>query len=199
LWIKICGLTTTDAVAAAVNAGADAIGFVFAPSKRQVSAHQAATLCAAAPTHITRVAVMLHPTQSALDEVCEIFRPDLVQTDWQDFLQLRLPPQIAPLPVHRAAIGTEHAVPARLLFEGAHSGRGEVADWSQAQRLAVQTQVILAGGLNPANVEAALRAVKPFGVDVSSGVESAPGRKDPQLIEEFVRAARQAAHRTGER
>jgi phosphoribosylanthranilate isomerase len=141
---------------------------------------------------------MLHPTQSALDEVCEIFRPDLLQTDWQDFAQLKLPSQIARLPVYRAA-SSDQILPARLLFEGAHSGRGDVADWSQAKIFAERAQVILAGGLNPANVGSALHSVKPFGVDVSSGVESVPGRKNPQLIEEFVRAARQAVQCTGER
>lgn len=142
---------------------------------------------------------MLHPMQSMLDEVCEVFHPDVVQTDWQDFAELKVPQQIKQLPVYRGAIESVHAWPARVLFEGARSGRGEVADWSQAAMFAERTQLILAGGLNPANVGQALRAVKLYGVDVSSGVESAPGRKDPKLIEEFVRAARQAVQRTGER
>jgi phosphoribosylanthranilate isomerase len=80
IWVKICGLTTRDAVEAAVAAGADAVGFVFAPSKRQVTAVQATQLVQGVPRRIPRVAVMLHPTQSQLDEVWSGFRPDVLQT-----------------------------------------------------------------------------------------------------------------------
>src|SRR5918999_4914631 len=79
IWVKICGLTTRDAVEAAVAAGVDAVGFVFAPSKRQVSATQAAQLAQGVPRKIQRVAVMLHPTQSQLEEVWSAFRPDVLQ------------------------------------------------------------------------------------------------------------------------
>jgi phosphoribosylanthranilate isomerase len=82
IWIKICGLTTSDAVEAATAAGADAIGFVFAPSKRQVTAAKAAELAARSMGRAVRVAVMQHPTQAALDEVWSVFRPDLLQTDF---------------------------------------------------------------------------------------------------------------------
>jgi phosphoribosylanthranilate isomerase len=83
-------------------------------------------------------------------------------------------------------------LPERLLFEGPVSGIGETADWSKAAALARRTQLILAGGLNPSNVADAIKRVKPFGVDVSSGVESSPGVKDAQKILDFVRAARAA-------
>jgi phosphoribosylanthranilate isomerase len=84
-------------------------------------------------------------------------------------------------------------IPARFLFEGARSGAGEVVDWTVAERLARQGELVLGGGLDPGNVAAAIRAVRPWGVDVSSGVESAPGVKDPARIEAFVNAARVAA------
>ena len=102
IWVKICGLTTSEAVEAAVAAGADAVGFVFAPSKRQVSAAQAAQLAQGAPRRIPRVAVMLHPTQSQLDEVCAVFRPDVLQTDLEDLATLRLPAGLGVMPVVRA-------------------------------------------------------------------------------------------------
>ena len=89
-----------------------------------------------------------------------------------------------------AAIGASER--ARLLFEGERSGSGETADWSQAALLARQTRLVLAGGLNAGNVGAAIRAVRPFGVDTSSGVESQPGVKSEEKIMEFVRAARAA-------
>jgi phosphoribosylanthranilate isomerase len=80
-----------------------------------------------------------------------------------------------------------------MLFEGARSGSGEAADWQAAARLALRCELILAGGLTAHNVGAALRAVRPYGVDVSSGVESSPGRKSAQKIAEFVAAARVAS------
>jgi phosphoribosylanthranilate isomerase len=80
----------------------------------------------------------------------------------------------------------------RILFEGAVSGTGKIADWNAAAALAKSTQLILAGGLNAANVADAVRQVAPFGVDVSSGVERAPGIKDREMIYEFVRVARAA-------
>ncbi len=101
IWVKICGLTTREAVEAAVAAGADAVGFVFAPSKRKVTAAQAAQLAQAAPRRIPRVAVMLHPTQSQLDEVWSVFRPDVLQTDIDDLATLRLPEGLEVMPVMR--------------------------------------------------------------------------------------------------
>jgi phosphoribosylanthranilate isomerase len=190
LWIKICGLTTEEGVEAAIQAGADAIGFVFAPSKRQVSAQRAAELARSAPTHITRVAVMQHPVQSLLDEVWKVFRPDVLQTDVEDLAGLAVPEDLTVIPVLRVGRELPMQLPRRLLFEGAVSGAGKTVDWNAAARLAQQAQLILAGGLNAANVAAAIQAVGPFGVDVSSGVEREPGIKDAGKIQEFVRAAR---------
>ena len=193
LWVKICGLTTRDAVEAAVAAGADAVGFVFAPSKRQVSAAQAAELAQGVPRRIPRVAVMLHPTQSQLDEVCNEFRPDVLQTDAEDLARLRLPTGLNVMPVVRSAVGPASAGHSRILFEGPVSGIGRTSDWHSAAQLARTTQLVLAGGLNATNVADAIAAVRPFGVDVSSGVEASPGRKDPAKIHDFVRRARAAA------
>jgi phosphoribosylanthranilate isomerase len=78
------------------------------------------------------------------------------------------------------------------LYEGAKSGQGETVDWSRAAKIAERGNMILAGGLGPDNVADAIRAVRPWGVDVSSGVESAPGQKDPRLIQAFITAARAA-------
>jgi phosphoribosylanthranilate isomerase len=191
LWIKICGLTTEEGVEAAIEAGADAIGFVFAPSRRQVTAQRAAELVRSTPAHITLVAVMQHPAQSLLDEVWNVLRPNVLQTDLDDLAGLVVPEELAVMPVMRAGRELSTTLPRRALFEGPVSGNGKTADWQVAAVLAKQTQLILAGGLNAANVAAAIRAVSPFGVDVSSGVEREPGVKDAGLIQEFVRAARQ--------
>lgn len=193
VWIKICGLTTNEAVEAAVTAGADAIGFVFAPSKREVTPMQAAQLAKHAPKHVARVAVMQHPAQALLEEVWSVFRPDVLQTDIEDLDELRLPPGLSAMPVIRPVHRLPEALPPRVLFEGPVSGAGRTSDWHAAARLSQTTQLVLAGGLDPMNVGAAIAAVRPFGVDVSSGVEAVPGIKDPIRIHEFVRHARAAA------
>jgi phosphoribosylanthranilate isomerase len=197
IWVKICGLTTRDAVEAAVAAGADAVGFVFAPSKRQVTAAQATRLAHDVPRRVPRVAVMLHPTQSQLDEVWESFRPDVLQTDVEDLATLRVPDGLAVMPVIRNAVRLKpdpHHNHPRVLFEGPVSGVGSTSDWNSAAQLARTTQLVLAGGLNATNVADAIAAVRPFGVDVSSGVEASPGIKDPARIHEFVRRARAATN-----
>jgi phosphoribosylanthranilate isomerase len=203
IWVKICGLTTRDAVEAAVAAGADAVGFVFAPSKRQVTAAQATQLAQGVPRRIPRVAVMLHPTQSQLDEVWSAFRPDVLQTDIEDLQTLRVPMGLSVMPVVRGggggAVGLKPDLQGkhqRILFEGPVSGVGSTSDWHSAAQLARTTQLILAGGLNATNVADAIAAVRPYGVDVSSGIEASPGIKDPARIHEFVQRARAVLERS---
>lgn len=192
MWVKVCGLTTPEAVSAAVDAGVNAVGFVFAESKRKVTPRQAAELARNVPGSIVRVAVMLHPSQAELDEVWSRFRPDVLQTDIEDLATLRVPEGLQVTPVIRAGRELPAVLPARMLFEGPVSGTGETTDWSAAAALAARTQLILAGGLKPTNVANAIATARPFGVDVSSGVEARPGVKDPAKIHEFVRIARAA-------
>lgn len=191
-WVKICGLTTAEAVTAALDAGADAIGFVFAASVRRMTPADAARLARPARAHIPCVAVMRHPAQHEVDEVLEGFAPDVLQTDAADFGQLRLPRTLERLAVLRGAPQQHGTLPARVLFEGAVSGSGALGDWSAAAVLARRVQLVLAGGLTAENVAAAIEAVHPFGVDVSSGVEASAGRKSPAAIARFVSAARTA-------
>jgi phosphoribosylanthranilate isomerase len=193
MWIKICGITTVDAITAAEAANVDAIGFVFAPSPRQVTPRQAAQLAALAPPGILRIAVTQHPLQILVDEICRTLKPDLFQTDAEDLRELKVPAHIKILPVVRFGRKTPHPLPARMLFEGPSSGIGEMADWGRAAELAAQTELILAGGLSPSNVADAIAAVRPYGVDVSSGVEASAGVKDPAKIIDFVNKAREAA------
>jgi len=192
MWIKICGLTTPEAVTAALDAGADAIGFVFAKSVRQVSADVALRLAAPARGRALCVAVTRHPSQEDIDDIVSVFKPDVLQTDSADLALLRLPTQLELLPVMRGAGGEALVLPPRLLFEGLTSGAGVPCDWTAARRVARRTELVLAGGLNPANVAAAIAAVQPFGVDVSTGVEVRPGVKSPAEIMKFVRAARES-------
>lgn len=191
--IKICGLTSPEAVHAAVEAGADSLGFVFADSPRQLTVAGALELTADLPAAVTRVAVMRHPSETAVAAVLEGFQPDFLQTDHGDFGAIRLRGTCRPLPVFRDGETLPERIPALLLYEGPVSGSGQVADWETAARLARRSRLVLAGGLSVGNVGEAIAAVRPYGVDVSSGVESEPGRKDPQRIYEFIAAARAAA------
>jgi phosphoribosylanthranilate isomerase len=192
--VKICGITTAGALQAALAAGADAVGFVFHDgSPRDLAPAVAAGLAARVPAGVMKVAVTLHPTQARVDGILAAFAPDAWQTDAEDFDRVTLPPGVERWPVFRAGRGLPARLPPRLLFEGPRSGSGEVADWTEAAAAAARAEVILGGGLTPGNVAAAIAAVRPFGVDVSSGVESAPGRKDAALVAGFVEAARRAA------
>jgi len=192
MWLKICGMTDQDAVDAALAAGVDALGFVFSPSVRRLEPAQALQLAARARGRAAVIAVTLHPPQPLIDEIVRVFQPDALQADLADFERLRLPQSLMRLPVLRADVAAGGALPPRMLFEGARSGSGETADWVTAAGLGRRSELILAGGLTAHNVAAAMRAVRPYGVDVSSGVESAPGRKSEQKIAEFVAAARAA-------
>lgn len=193
LWVKICGATTPAAVAGALDAGADAVGFVFAPSVRRIAPAQAARLAAPARGRLRCVAVMQHPEPEEIAEVLADFRPDALQTDADDFAVLELPATLERLPVLRAGRELPVSLPARAVFEGPVSGAGAVTDWARAAALRARgVELVLAGGLTEANVDAAIRAVRPWGVDVSSGVESAPGIKSAEMIARFVAAARVA-------
>ena len=121
-----------------------------------------------------------------------MFAPDLLQSDAEDLAQLRLPAALETLAVVREGGAVPLPLPGRILFEGPSSGTGAVSDWSAAGALARRTQLVLAGGLNALNVADALAQVRPFGVDVSSGVEERPGVKAPDAIRSFVAAVRTA-------
>jgi phosphoribosylanthranilate isomerase len=190
-FVKICGLTTPEGVAAAVREGADAVGFVFSPSPRQVTPTEARKLAGALPPGVRRVAVFRRPPPGRMAEVLEEFPADWVQSDAVDLPGADLGGAEA-LPVFRSGAPLPPLLPELLLFEGPDSGTGRVADWQAAAQLAPRTRLVLAGGLNPGNVAQALAAVRPWGVDVSSGVESAPGTKDPSLIAAFIAAVRRA-------
>jgi phosphoribosylanthranilate isomerase len=208
VWIKICGMTTPAAVQGALEAGVDALGFVFATSVRRVTAQQAAELARPARGKVRCVAVTRHPSQAQLDEIVRVFAPDVWQSDCDDLAMLRSPTQLARFAVLRAGEARLRALadapggqPAwlrgRFLFEGPQSGTGETGDWTAAQSLAAAAraaggELVLAGGLTPENVAAAIRRVRPFGVDVSSGVEERAGVKSPEKIAAFATAARAA-------
>jgi len=191
MFVKICGLTDQRAIDAAVEAGADAIGFVFAESAREIEPSRARALCRSLPAETIRVAVMHHPSPKRFSEVIETFEPDWIQTDAEDWDSLSAPDGAHAIPVFREGDTSDMTeFPSRLVFEGRISGSGSTADWVEARRIARHSELILAGGLNAENVGAAIAEVQPFGVDVSSGVEYERGRKDPHKIKEFVARVR---------
>jgi len=197
--IKICGMTDIAAVEVAVDAGADAVGFVFAESVRRVSVRHALEMSEYVPLQTKRVAVMLHPTADEWREVKDIFQPDALQTDLADFDYLDVPAEIEKWPVLReGAMPAGDSLPEMFVYEGKASGSGDTVDWQLAAQLAKRGRMILAGGLSTENVTAAIGQVAPFGIDVSSGVESAPGKKDTAKINAFIDAVRAAGSATEE-
>ena len=191
VFTKICGLSERQHVDAAVAAGADAVGFVFAESVRRVTPEQASEIASGVPDTVKRVAVMLHPANEEWLKVLQQFEPDVLQTDAADFDELDVPMSVECWPVFREG-SAKPAGQGTFVYEGPKSGLGETVDWSVAAGVAAEGDMILAGGLGVDNVAEAIGTVRPFGVDVSSGVESAPGRKDSGLIERFIRAVRAA-------
>jgi phosphoribosylanthranilate isomerase len=190
-FIKICGLADTVAVQAAVSAGANALGFVFAESPRRVTPQHAAEISAQVPQHVKRVAVMLHPSSDEWSEVAEVFQPDVLQTDAADFANLDVSANIERWPVFREGAASEDIEMSHtFVYEGQKSGHGEKVDWKIAAGLAKRGQMILAGGLSAGNVADAIREVAPYGVDVSSAVEAEPGKKDAAKIQAFIAATR---------
>lgn len=191
--VKICGITDVEAAVAAVEADADAVGFVFADSVRHVTPRQAAEISTELPGRVERYAVFLRPRESEVAGVLREFTADIVQADHGSMLSLE---GARWLPVFREGDSglleayLQDTVNRRFMYEGVRSGVGEKVDWTRASRHALQGRMTLAGGLTPDNVADAIRSVKPFGVDVSSGVESRPGKKDPLKIRDFVENVR---------
>ncbi len=213
--IKICGLSTPDTVAAALNGGASAVGFIFfAPSPRNVEPEQAAALRQAARGRAKAVAVTVDADDAYLDAIVGAMRPDLLQLHGEE-----TPARVAEikarygLPAMKAisvreasdlnAVAGYRGVADRLLFDAKPprnailpGGNGLSFDWRLLAALDPGLDYMLSGGLNAATVGEAIRLLDPPGLDISSGVESAPGVKDTDLIAEFfaaVRAARPAS------
>jgi len=191
VFVKICGLRDIASVATAVSAGADAVGFVFAESVRQVTPEEATAAAKNVPAGVQRVAVMRHPSNDEWQSVLAGFAPDVLQTDAEDFDRLDVPDSIVRWPVIReGSAAASKPLPQIYIYEGASSGMGETVDWSRAAEVATNGQMILAGGLTVGSVAEAIHTVRPYGVDVSSAVESAPGHKDDELIRQFIGAVR---------
>jgi phosphoribosylanthranilate isomerase len=197
MFVKVCGLRTAEDVATAVDAGADAVGFVFTESPRRVEVDVARRLVASVPPHVLTVGVFRGVSAAEAGEVGLDAGVGAVQLHG-DYPASAFA-ELAGLPVRlvRATTlspDTDVAVGAygedMLLLDSPVAGSGERWDLSLLAQARPQGQWLLAGGLDPSNVRAAISAARPWGVDVSSGVESSRGVKDQSLIRKFVEAAR---------
>lgn len=195
--IKVCGLTTNDMVEAAVEAGVDAVGVVLSPSPRQITPELAAELISRVPEYVAAVAVYRHPDTELVERTTAAL-PGWVlhQSDATDFNgTLCAVSMDRRVPVVRLGDGFDTAMADHegsiVLVEGQESGTGQPASWLDAKPWIHRCRIVIAGGLNIENVGEVVRSLQPFAVDVSSGVESAPGVKDAAMIREFVRAVRE--------
>ena len=218
LIVKICGLSTPEALDVALDAGADMVGFVFfAPSPRHLALDTAQALGRRVGGRALKVALTVDADDVSLANAVEALRPDLLQLHGQES-----PERVAAvkarfkLPIMKviavetkddlAAIAAYASVADRLLFDARApreatrpGGLGKSFDWHLLENLDVKLPFMLSGGLDPGNVGAALRITRAPGVDVSSGVEHAPGKKHPDKIRAFMRAARDAEARLASR
>jgi phosphoribosylanthranilate isomerase len=216
IWIKICGNTSLGDALQAVEAAADAVGFVFAPSPRQVTAAQVAAIVPQLPATVEKIGVFVDAALEEIVTTVEVCGLTGVQLHFDAELELparvheRLGPKLRILRVVHfgAETGEQHTARIAEYLQNPHvsavlvdsrtdaavGGTGVTFDWAAARKLifpeARTCKFIAAGGLNPANVAEAIAALRPWGVDVASGVEAAPGRKDPAKVREFVARAR---------
>jgi phosphoribosylanthranilate isomerase len=209
LLVKICGLKTPDALDAALEGGADMVGFVFfPPSPRHVTLDVARALGKQAKGRAAKVALSVDADDADLENSIDALKPDILQLHGKESVaRVRDIKQKFSLPVMKAlavetradlaALPGYAAVCDRILFDAKPpkdatrpGGLGAVFDWHLLEGLDLKLPFMVSGGLTAANVAEALRITRAGGVDISSGVESAPGIKDPDMIRAFIRAAR---------
>lgn len=200
-FVKICGLTREEHVETAVEAGANFVGFVFAPSKRRIAVKDAQILAQKIPSHIKKVGVFVNATRSEIEQIAKEVPLDFIQyhgdetNEWINDIGL---PSIKAFSI-RSKEDVEKATLYHVdyyLFDAPgtdyRGGSGHTFDWSLLEEASIpMDRVILAGGLHTENVADAIELAKPFGVDVSSGVEK-DGMKDHDLITAFITAAKGA-------
>ena len=199
-WVKICGLTNEEDALLAIAMGADALGFIFAQgSQRQVQAPLVADIVKRLPPSVTTIGVFRNDLPERVVRTVE--RCGLSGAQLHGLETVEQTAEVAsrvPFVIKAFAIDDPALKTARryrvdsLLVDAPAPGSGKTFDWSLLDALPTGKRWILAGGLHSGNVAEAIRATQPWGVDVASGVEASPGHKDPRLVREFIRAAKQA-------
>ena len=200
MFVKICGITNEDDALFAVAMGADAVGFIFAPSTRQVAVQQVYDITRRLPQEILTVGVFRDEVPSRVIDMVNKAGLKAAQLHGHE-----TPAQVAEVAaqirwvIKAVTAGTVDARRANefgtdmVMVDSPGGGSGKVFDWTLMEDVAEGPRIILAGGLDPDNVSEAVRTVRPWGVDVASGVEKAPGRKDPLKVKAFIERARAAA------
>ena len=199
MFVKICGITNAADGLLAVAMGAEVLGFIFAESKRQVTPEQAAEIIQQLPYDVTAVGVFRNHHPDQVLEIASVARLTGVQLHGQEMpgeaalLRRRVPFLVQAFAANdqRLARVDDYDVDA-VLLDAPVPGSGEVFDWDLVGTLPERRRVILAGGLTAENVRDAVQAVRPWGVDVASGVEAEPGHKDPVKLRHFINAATDA-------
>ena len=199
LFVKICGCTSEADALLAVSLGASAVGFIFAPSPRQVTVQLAGDVAKRLPEHILTVGVFRDEAPQRVVEAMHNAGLGAAQLHGHEsseeslWVRARVPVVIKAFRAGERAISRFEEFGADyLLMDGENPGSGQVFDWRLAEGVADHHRLILSGGLRPDNVADAVANLRPAGVDVASGVESSPGRKDPLLVRDFIVNARRA-------
>jgi phosphoribosylanthranilate isomerase len=200
MFVKICGITNEDDALFAVAMGADAVGFVFAPSPRQVAPQLVYDITRRLPPEVLTVAVFRDEHPSRVIEIANKSGVKAVQLHGRETPEQSIEIAGSVRYVIKAFGADSPDIPRAdrfgtdlVLVDAPSPGSGRVFDWSLASEVPEGLRLILAGGLDPDNVADAIVAVEPWGVDVSTGVEVAPGRKDAAKVRRFISNARAAA------
>ncbi|HEV2113255.1 MAG TPA: phosphoribosylanthranilate isomerase [Terriglobales bacterium] len=212
-WIKICGTTNLEDAQLAAEAGADALGFIFAPSARRITPTAAAEIIPILPSKVEKVGVFAERSDARARRIAA--SADLTGIQFQRgctpdaFEQLKAKASALTV-IHVLSIGDMARIAGfrlrkngrrwidRVMFDNGSGGTGRSFDWKQGREIVrifsmeFGAPIIIAGGLTPDNVGEAIRLFRPWGVDVASGVESRPGKKDPQKLRAFIQAVREA-------
>lgn len=202
--IKICGITNPDDALMAVEAGADALGFVFVPNTpRYITSGPVAKIVEQLPPFITTVGLFVNEDAEKIQRIADQCHLDVFQLHGNESpefcntlnrktikaFRVKDESSLSQVPDYRVS-----AYHLDTYVKGKMGGTGLIFNWALAEKIKKYGPVILAGGLNPRNVASAVRQVHPYGVDVSSGVEASPGRKAPAKVEAFIEAVRKADH-----
>jgi phosphoribosylanthranilate isomerase len=205
VWIKICGITNEEDGLAAARLGADALGFVFAPSPRRISPEKARQIIKALPPLVQTVGVFVDEDLGEVSSVAEMCGLDILQfhgsesADYCDSFNQRVVKAIRlrnrqDLKSLAEYDGVVQALLLDTYLPDKLGGTGMTFNWEWALEAGKYGRIILAGGLNPENVAVAISIVKPYGVDASSSLEQSPGIKDHEKLTQFIAEVRKAAN-----
>jgi len=198
--VKICGITNLDDALCAVEAGADALGFNFyEPVPRYIRPEEVRRIISYLPPFLTTVGLFVNPTLARIQEILDVAQVDAIQLHGEidhglvkilgkrAIIAIRIKDETSLKMIPQEEVNAIHL---DSYVEGRYGGTGHTFDWGLAVKAKAYGRIILAGGLTPENVAAAVETVRPYGVDVSSGVEEKPGKKDHRKIREFISRAK---------